>query len=395
MKKKIAESLLIIAYAFLLCLCAALLCSNASAENAVDLDNTPGHDGWLDVCTLPDGGLVFAGYTEIPTEDGPDKARLLCLNPDRTVRWSYTDPDAFSYGTVKALEDGTIAAYYFNGVDFFTPDGKPAGKSISLSYTSGNVYGITSYGILRAQRGDDETQAGSLELVDWDGNGLFHISEPESMWVGTAPIEEEDGLVFFGREAGDPAGAPAIVMKVDLQGNMVWTSFMPFLSDKRDSTGVNACCKTSDGGYLAVLWDIFTDPETGEESGKSSLVRLDSEGHLLWIHPSDFAFWETVEYDGKMIGYTHVLDQDTNRTYMHYLWLDADGNELGTTRLEISDMELPPYVDAGNMSPSVEKLIPMSDGLWQLLCFWEPYDPEEEDPAWIQQDNLLLPVPEL
>ena len=49
MKKKIEESMLILAYAFLLCLCAALLCSNASAENAVDLANTPGHDGWL-VC---------------------------------------------------------------------------------------------------------------------------------------------------------------------------------------------------------------------------------------------------------------------------------------------------------------------------------------------------------
>ena len=395
MKKKITESLLIIAYAFLLCLCAALLCSNASAENAVDLANTPGHDGWLDVCTLPDGGLVFAGYTEIPTEDGPDKGRLLCLNPDRTVRWSYTDPDTFSYGTVKALKDGTIAAYYFNGVSFFTPDGKPAGKNISLPYTSGNVYDITSYGILRAQRGDDVVQAESLELIDWDGNPLFRISEPESMWVGTAPIEEEDGLVFFGREAGDPAEAPAIVRKVDLQGNMVWTSFMPFLSDKRSNTGVNACCKTSDGGYLAVLWDTSTDPETGADSGKSTLVRLDSEGRLLWIHPSDFAFWDTVEYDGKIVGYTHVRNLDTNRTYMHYLWLDADGNELGTTRLEISDMKLPPYVDAGNMDPSVEKLIPMSDGLWQLLCFWETDEPEEEDPAWIQQDNLLLPVPEL
>ena len=106
MKKKIEESMLILAYAFLLCLCAALLCSNASAENAVDLANTPGHDGWLDVCTLPDGGLVFAGYTEIPTGDGPDKGRLLCLNTDRTVRWSYTDPDTFTYGAVRALDDG-------------------------------------------------------------------------------------------------------------------------------------------------------------------------------------------------------------------------------------------------------------------------------------------------
>ena len=395
MKKKIAESILIIAYAFLLCMCAALLCSNASAENAVDLANTPNHDGWLDVCTLPDGGLVLAGYTEIPTEDGPDKGRILCLNPDRTVRWTYTDPDAFSYGTVRVRDNGTIAAYYFNGVRFFTPDGKSAGKNISLSYTSGNVYDITSYGIFQALRGDDEDQAGSLELVDWNGNTLFQIDEPESMWVGSAPIEEKDSLVLFGQEAGDPAEAPAIVMKVDLQGNMVWTSFMPFLSDKRDCTGVRGCCKTSDGGYLAVLWDITTDSETGAEGGKSTLIKLDSAGNLLWIHPSDFAFWDTVEYDGKIVGYTRVPDQDTNRSYIHYLWLDTDGNELGTTELHLRDEDLPRYVDPGNMNLSVEKLVPTSDGLWQVLCFWETDEPEEEDPAWIQQDNLLLPVPEL
>ena len=395
MKKEIAESLLIITYALVLCICAALLCANASAENAVDLANTPDHDGWLDVCTLPDGGLVLAGYTEIPTEDGPDKGRILCLNPDCTVRWTYTDPDAFSYGTVRVRDDGTIAAYCFDGVKFFTPDGKPAGKNIFLPYTGGNVYDITSCGILSARRDGDEDQAGSLEMVDWNGNTLFRIGEPESMWVGSAPIEEKDSLVLFGQEAGDPAEAPAAVMKVDLQGNIAWTSLMPFLSDKRDCTGVRGCCKTGDGGYLAVLWDNTADPETGAGGGKNALIRLDPAGNLLWIHPSDFSFWETVEYDGKIVGCMLVPEQDTNRSYIRYLWLDTDGNELGTTELHLRDEDLPRYVDPGNMNLSVEKLIPAGGSLCQVLCFWDTDEPEEEDPAWIQQDNLLLPVPEL
>lgn len=86
---------------------------------------------------------------------------------------------------------------------------------------------------------------------------------------------------------------------------------------------------------------------------------------------------------------------DLANTPGHDGWLDADGNELGTTELPIRDEDLPPYVDKNNMTVSVEKLIPMSDGLWQLVCFWENVDPESEDPALIQQDNLLLPVPEL
>lgn len=395
MKKKITESLLIIAYAFLLCLCAALLCSNASAENAVDLANTPNQDGWLDVCTLPDGGLVFAGYTEMQTEDGPDKGRLLCLNPDRTVRWTYTDPDAFSYGTVKLLKDGTIAVFSYNGVKFFTPDGQPAGKDISLPYTNGDIYDITSLGILHAQRQADEAQAESLVLTGWDGSTLFRISEPESMWAGSAPIEEEDGLVLFGQESGDPAQAAAKMMKVDLEGNSVWQSVMPFLSEKRLSTSVNACCKTSDGGYLAVLWDLITDPDSGTENSNHVLVKFDSAGKLLWMLPTRFAFWQTAEYDGKYVGYTHAFDWETNRPFMRYLWVDADGNELGTTELHFSEEDLPRYTGPADMSLSVEKMIPMSDGLWQVLCFWKTDEPKEDDPAWSRQDNLLLRVPEL
>lgn len=394
MKKKIAGSLLIIASALLLCMGAVLPCS-AAAENAVDLANTPNHDGWLDACTLPDGGLVLAGFTEIPAGEDPDRGRILCLNPDGTVRWTYTDPEASSYGTVRVRDDGTIAAYYYNGVQFFTPDGKPAGENIPLPYTSGNVYDITSSGILRARRGDDEDQAGSLELVGWDGKTLFRIDEPESMWVGSAPIDDKDGLVFFGQEAGDPAEAPAVVMKVDLQGNVVWKSVMPFLSDKREYAGVRGCCRTSDGGYLAVLWDIAADPETGAGRGQNTLIRLDSAGNPLWIHPSDLPYWEAVEYDGKIVGCTLVPDRDSNRSYIRCLWLDMDGNELGTTELRLRDEDLPPYVDPGNTVFSVEKLIPAGGGLWQVLCFWDTDEPEEEDPAWTQQDNLLLPVPEL
>ena len=101
------------------CLCAAFLCGSACAENAVDLANTENHDGFLGFCQLPDGGLVLAGYTEIHDESGPDKGRIVCLNPDRSVRWVYTDPDAFSYGTVVVTKDGAIAAFYYDGVKFF------------------------------------------------------------------------------------------------------------------------------------------------------------------------------------------------------------------------------------------------------------------------------------
>ena len=147
MNKKLVKKTGMIGYALLLCLCVSLLCSAACAEAPVDLLNTPTHENFLGFCTLPDGGLVLAGYSG--SADDPDEgtfpdelsvSRLLCLNPDRTVRWVYSGPPSIGFGNVVVTKDDTIAAYYFDGVMFFTPDGEPTGKKLSLPYTSGNIY---------------------------------------------------------------------------------------------------------------------------------------------------------------------------------------------------------------------------------------------------------------
>ena len=108
-------------------------------------------------------------------------------------------------------------------------------------------------------------------------------------------------------------------------------------------------------------------------------------------------FWNLAEYGGKYAAVRQVMDTEAGRPFLSYTWLDADGKELGTTELHLRDEDLPRYADAGRMLPSAEGLFPMRDGLWQWLCFWEPddMDPDEEMPAWTQQDNVLYRVPEL
>ena len=380
---------------FRLCRCLVFFCGTAFAEDTADLANTEKHEGFLSFCTLPDGGLVLAGYTEIPDESGPDKGRILCLNPDRTVRWMYVDTETFGYGKTAVTADGTLAAFYYDGVRFFTPEGEPTGKNIPLIYTSGEMYGITSFGILSACRMENQDLAESLELKDWDGNVLFRAGIPESMWYGSDPIEEEDGLVLCGQEAGDPSEAAAKIMKVDLQGNTVWETVLPFLSDRRNSTGVCSGIRTGDGGYLAVQWEWITSPVDGNDERKDALIKFDAAGKVLWTNRSESAVWQIAEYDGKYAAYRQEADPETGRAVLRYLWLDPDGNELGTTELQVREEDLPRYADSGNVSVTVEKLIPMDDGLWQVLCFWDTDEPEEEEPAWTQQDNLLVRVPEL
>ena len=401
MNKKLLKKTGMIRYALLLCLCVSLLCSAAFAEAPVDLMNTPAQETFLGFCTLPDGGLVLAGSSG--TGDDPDEgaavnepavSRLLCLNPDRTVRWVYAGPPSIGFGNVVLTKDNTIAAYYFNGVMFFTLDGQPTGKELSLPYVNGNVYDITPFGVLRAKREGDEP-AKSLELTDWDGNVLFRLDEPESMWLGSPSLADEDGLVLLGQDAGELSQAPAKIMKVDLQGNTVWETKLPFLSEDRDYTGVGYGVKTSDGCYLAILWDMKYNPGNDSYSSNHALVKLDSGGKLLWLKRPASTLWDLIEYDGKYVAYSLDLDPETGMDVVHYLWLDADGNELGTTELRIREEYVPPYVNPGRSAVSGEKLFPMNDGLWQMISFLEPDGSNDPDPAWVTQDNLLVRVPEL
>ncbi|MBR3429860.1 MAG: hypothetical protein IKG87_07170 [Clostridia bacterium] len=74
-----------------LCICLLVLCSCAFAENTVNFSG-PGYDALQYACTLPDGRMIFTGYRGAKGNYQESRARLLCLNPDKTVSWEYFDP---------------------------------------------------------------------------------------------------------------------------------------------------------------------------------------------------------------------------------------------------------------------------------------------------------------
>ena len=375
-----------------LCLC-VMFCCAACAEGAVDLANTGNHDGFLGFCTLPDGGLVMAGFTETRGDYVADKGRIICLNADRSVRWTYTDEEAFTYATVAVTKDGLIAAYSYDGVQFFTPEGKLTGGKLPLRYTDGEIYDITALGVLSAKRVNEKT-ADYVTLKDWNGNRMGRINEPESMWVGSAPVAEEDGLVLFGREAGEPGKARAKIMKADLEGNEVWACILPFLSDNAVDTGLQSGMKTSDGGYLAVQWETFPAAEDGYVQGRYAMVKFGPDGRMQSRHMQDFPTWLLAEYNGKYVACGRDLDPRTGETVFRYMWMNTDGSTEATSEYRIRREDVPPYADGDHMVVTVENLFPTDDGLWQVVCFWDTDEPEEEDPAYLQQDNVLIRVPE-
>lgn len=88
------------------------------------------------------------------------------------------------------------------------------------------------------------------------------------------------------------------------------------------------------------------------------------------------------------------LDPRTGETVFRYMWMNTDGSAQATTDLRIGREDYPPYADGDHMVVTVENLFPTDDGLWQVVCFWDTDEPEEEDPAYTQQGNMLIRVPE-
>ena len=392
MKRKIVNG----ARVLLTCLCAALLCSGAFAKTAevTELGNTEKEDGILGACSLPSGGVVFAGYTYQSDNPEGSMARLLCLNPDRTVRWIYAERDRRidSYGPVAVTENGELAALCGNGyccvVKFFTLDGEPTGKQLSLD-ADGFMYELCPAGVIRTFTADDAKDE-YTEFLDWDGSVLFRTEWPGPVWSGSRPAADREGLVLDVAGAGEGADGTAMIVKVDYRGNVLWETALPSGMEGAENAYTGSCVQTGDGGYLVTLLE-FADRFTVR---KSSLVRLGADGQVLWAKPSEEWFWLAAESGGKYAACAEQIAGDGVFT-VKYLWYGADGSELETTEYRVLEEDIPPHTDREHLNVSVEELIPMADGLWQEICFWGTDEPEEEEPAWSRQDLILAPVPEL
>ena len=374
---------------FLLCLCAALLCSAAFAET-VDMLNTENREYFLDSCRLPDGSWVFAGWQGKGKNTDEIRGRILLMNPDRTMK-EYLDEKIESFSDVVLTKDNTLAALHEGGVKFLTAAGEPVGE-LPLP-AEGWLY-ETAFGVLRGQRSDAE-HIEYAELLDWDGSVLFRINEPETMWAGRRRIYDEDGLVLCGQAAGDPATAPAKVMKIDLQGNTVWETILPRLMDEKIFSDAVAETKTGDGGYLIVQYDCTAMPEEGNMQGAVALTKLDAKGETVSVCGGSMETSLVAEYNGKYVAGDNLYDTEKEQGYVRYRWYDSEGNDPETTEYYFREEDIPPFVNRENPNWFAEKLVPMADGLWQWITFWETDDPEDEDPAYVCQDSILVRVPEL
>ena len=394
----------------LLCLCLTLLAGSALANEVVDI-STDGYDCMYYECTLPDGRLIFSGDMGTVGNYADSRARLLCMNPDMTVSWDYVDPEEGScrFWGAAVLKDGTIGTVldnspYQNPLDrklkFFTQDGQPTGKEIVFSDIESNVEEATpSFLWILAM----PSSGGMYErFYDWDGNLILEYEGENNLIDGASIlIEEEDGLVFAGAEPG--LRKCARIMKMDFQGNLFWETTLPLTLEGAEEGRLMDLVKADDGGYLGLLQETGPhDPNGYTEVCKYAVVKFSANGRLLWKNSTAFDgkpdLWtrRLTRHNGKLVAEIEKL-HDTNDSVgvpHTFLWMDEEGNELGTTELVLKKEELPRLADRKNVRGIGRfDLYTTENGLWGFGTF------EAENRDYMKEmdshDDVFVKIPEL
>ena len=394
----------------LLCLCMALLAGSALANEVVDI-GTEGYDCLCYECTLPDGRLLFSGDMGTVGNYADSRARLLCMNPDMTVSWEYVDPeegDCRFWGAA-VLEDGTIGALHDNSpyqnpvgkkLKFFTQEGEPTGKEFVFPNAEFMPHGVRTSG-LRIWCIPEDAE-GYDEFIDWNGNVILSYENRQSpMNVVDIMIEEEDGRVFGGRESG--LRPCARIAKVDYQGNLLWETVLPLMLEGAEEGMLTDLVKADDGGYLGLLQETGPHDQNGyTEFCEYAVVKFSANGRLLWKNSTAFDgrtdLWIgcLTKYNGMLV--TEIEQRRSTDYSMNvphvFLWMDEEGNELGTTELVMKKEDLPRLADQKNVRQIGSfDLIVTKNGLWGAGTF------EAENRNYMKEmdsmEEVLVKIPEL
>ena len=391
----------------LLVLCLSILSSFAYSESVISF-NGPGYDALGYACTLADGRMIFTGYRGEEGNYQESRARLLCLNPDKTVSWEYWDPaeGQCGYGAALMCGDGTLAVIFSNSpyqklterkIKFFTTEGEPLEKTVDIFYDDSLLNAVCpSFLQITVIPGDAEVFY--RYFLDWDGNELFKIASNEEITIEKS-FEAEDGVVLMGCEPTWPSNAK--IMKLDLKGNILWETVLPTHLEHLPDARLEYCTQTSDGGYLALYFEsagLESDGKTPERY--QALVKFNRDGRMLWMNHDCFPQGEfkqckgLYEYDGK-----YVMELNTTQKSFSisnprvFLWFDEEGRELGQTELKINLEDLNIQADQGKIENVGGSFVTMPDGLWMLRDILIENDNHMKEMD--SRDVFLFKIPEL
>ena len=336
--------------------------------------------------TLPDGRMIFFGTT------GENRIhRLLCLEPEGTVSWelkSFTDD---MYAPV-ITEDGTIAIPGKDKIVFCSAEGKITGKEIPFATDEGIWYELTSRGMMKYCRAEDAIK--SVEFIDWEGQTLFSLDSGRVV-RGAGMIADRDGLIMAGLAPGTDRDEEMKVVRVDWQGKILWERPLPRWKNY-DLNYLRQAKVTSDGCILVLYTQvIYSFPE---RKSYTQLIKIGADTEILWTKEAVLdgekgrKFTDVAEYDGKYVIACGLEKQELHSATQTYLWLDADGNELGTVRQSIRQTDIPGLEDVKKIQYLDHYLVSSGENLWLVLTAFAEYPDIGETRNSVKQVLLRIPV---
>ena len=339
---------------------------------------------------LPDGRAVLSGII-----DGNEKQmRLVCLNTDGTVSWEYVSDDHAEYWCPYAAlrRDGTIAvaSRRFSRqaddivVKFLTPDGQQAAEDMVIPTGGGSLWpdSISRSGVTLERQvevpGKDEPES-QMEVYDWDGNLVsgYPYRYEEETGEYFREMEEQDGLLLFGTD-NRQGGHAKIVKKENREGKPIWETTVTFEWPDADWSTAISPIPTDDEGHIIQVLEMKNDPE----EDRHRIVKLDNQGSIRWSVREDTEkgehFGDMTVFNGKTAVHLEgdeVYEKlEIPRTFR---WFDPEGNDLGTTVLELKTEDFPgiqkyleEHKDSGReMTPRFMGMeyVPLGEELYALV----------------------------
>lgn len=336
---------------------------------------------------LPNGRMVFSADNML--ESG--MSRLQCLEPEGTVAWALSDYTR-NYTPAVITEDGTIAIQKKDKIVFLSPEGKETGKEIPLATDEGIWYELTSRGMMKYCRAEDTIK--SVEFIDWEGQTLFSL-DPGRVVRGAGMIADQDGLLMMGHAQGADWDEAIKVVRVDWQGKILWERPLPRWKNY-DWNYLRRAKVTSDGCILVLYTqEIYSFPE---RKRYTSLIKIGADTEILWTKEAVLdgekgrEFTDVAEYDGKYVIACGLEKQELHSATQTYLWLDADGNELGTVRQSIRQVDFPDLEDQRDVDYMGEELFSAGGNLWQVFTAWDSHPNSSTVYSIVRRMLFRIPV---
>lgn len=245
-----------------------------------------------------------------------------------------------------------------------------------------------------------------MNLIKLDSNGNIIWSKIYGGSVGEnthAMVVENNSYVLFGKTSSFGAGGDdAFVVKVDKNGNIIWSKTYGTSGSDYLYSGI----KTSDNGYVLVG---FTRESGSGKRADAFLVKTDINGNLIWSKifgtdsQHDFLNDVIETSDGSYLAAGYTMSFGAGSSDFLLLKIGPNGEFSGCNKIRdfnLTVLDANPAIesiptDIGSLSPYTTSQAPSANngGSENMVCISEPFPTSTPIPTPTSTPTGSTPTP--